>query len=156
MPSKGQLEIFGLAIVVILIALAFLFAVQFFLFIPDQDAVRPVKESAMAANFLGSVLGATTDCYGRDVKELLQDCALSGVLECPGGVNSCFYSEQEIRKMLDASLGSWKKSYFFSITGMPDEISIGSKCPGEKEFRQNPVVIRPGYDIMVTLEICGQ
>ena len=57
MQSKGQLEIFGLAIVVILIALAFLFAVQFFLLRPGTDAIQPAKEGALAANFLNSVLG---------------------------------------------------------------------------------------------------
>jgi len=155
MGNKGQMEIMGLAIIVILISLAFLFAVQFFLFAPSTDMVRPVKESAVAANFLSSVLGTSTDCYGRSIKELLQDCALSGILQCPGGVNSCFYSQQEIGKMLDASLGAWKKSYLFSVGGMPDDFSIGSQCSGEKEYKQYPVVVRPGYDIMVTLEICG-
>ncbi len=155
MQSKGQLEIFGLAIVVILIALAFLFAVQFFLLRPEADAIQPAKEGALAANFLNSVLGVTTDCYGRSIKELLQDCALSGVLQCHGDTNACLYSEQEIKKMLDSSLGEWKKSYLFTVKGMPDELSIGKICSGEKEYKQHPVVVRPGYDILVSLEICG-
>lgn len=155
MRNKGQLEIFGLAIVVILIALAFLFAVQFFLLRPETDAVKPAKEGALAANFLSSVLGVSTGCYDRNIKELLQDCALSGVLQCPGGVNSCLYSRQEIQKMLDGSLGVWKKPYLFTVKGMPDELSIGSACLGEKEYKQHPVVVRPGYDILITLEICG-
>lgn len=154
MQSKGQLEIFGLAIVVILIALAFLFAVQFFLLRPGTDAIQPAKEGALAANFLNSVLGVTTDCYGRNIKELLQDCALSGVLQCPGDVNACLYSKQELQQMLDSSLEVWKKSYLFTVKGMPDELSIGSACSGEKEYKQHPVVVRPGYDILVTLEIC--
>lgn len=154
MQNKGQLEIFGLAIVVILIALAFLFAVQFFLLRPETDAIQPAKEGSLAANFLNSVLGVTTDCYGRDIKELLQDCALSGVLQCPGEVNACMYAEQEIQKMLDSSLGEWKKSYLFTVTGMPDALNIGTSCSGEKEYKQHPVVVRPGYDILVTLEIC--
>lgn len=155
MQNRGQLEIFGLAIVVILIALAFLFAVQFFLLRPETSAVQPAKEGALAANFLNSVLGVTTGCYDRSIKELLQDCALSGVLQCPGDINACLYSKQEIQKMLDSSLGAWKKSYLFSVAGMPDELSIGQGCSGEKEYKQHPVVVRPGYDIMVSLEICG-
>jgi hypothetical protein len=149
------MEIFGLAIVVVLISLALLFAVQFFLLKPPSETVRPVKESILAANFLSSSLGATTDCFGRNIKELLQDCALAGTLRCPGNVNSCFYARQEIQKMLDGSLGAWKKKYFFSVDGMADDFSIGVECPGEKEYKQHPVVVRPGYDILLSLEICG-
>ncbi|MBW2968929.1 hypothetical protein KY304_00450 [Candidatus Woesearchaeota archaeon] len=155
MGNKAQMEILGLAIVVVLISLALLFAVQFFLLKPVSDEVKPAKESVVAANFLSSCLGTTTFCHGRTVKELLQDCALSGALSCPGDINSCLYVKQEIEKMLDASLDVWKKECFFSVNGMASDFSIGSECLGEKEYKQYPVVVRPGFDIIVSLEICG-
>lgn len=139
-----------------LLLLLFCLQCSFFLLRPGTDAIQPAKEGALAANFLNSVLGVTTGCYDRNIKELLQDCALSGVLQCPGDVNACLYSKQELQKMLDSSLGIWKKFYLFTVKGMPDELSIGSVCSGAKEYKQHPVVVRPGYDIMVTLEICGQ
>jgi len=153
--KKAQMEILGLAIVVVLIALVFLFVVQFILLRPSVDVAQPVKESFLAANFLNTALGTTTGCFNRNVKELLQDCALSGSLQCPGGLNSCLYARQEIEKMLDLSLGEWKKDYFFGVSGMAGAFSIGSACPGEKEYEEHPVVVRPGYDILLSLEICG-
>ncbi|MBD3361302.1 hypothetical protein GF358_00765 [Candidatus Woesearchaeota archaeon] len=153
--NKAQMEILGLAIVVVLISLALLFAVQFFLLKPSVDVVKPVKESFLASNFLNSCLGASTVCYDRNIKELLQDCALGGALSCPGGLNSCFFARQEIEKMLDASLGFWKKDYFFEVTGMADSFGIGFECSGEKEYEEVPVVVRPGFDILLSLEICG-
>lgn len=154
MASKAQMEILGLAIVVVLISLALLFAVQFFLLKPVSEPAQIVKESFLAANFLNSCLGTSTACFGRSVKELLQDCALGGSLSCPGDINSCLYARQEIGKMLDSSLGLWKKEYFFSVSGLADSFSIGSSCSGEKEYEEHPVVVRPGFDILLSLEIC--
>ncbi len=155
MASKAQMEILGLAIVVILIALAMLFAVQFFLLKPVSEPTKTVKESFLAANFLNSCLGTSTKCFDRNIKELLQNCALGGSLNCPGNINSCLYSRQEIEKMLDSSLGLWKKSYFFNIDGLAGGFSIGDACKGEKEYEEHPVVVRPGFDILLSLEICG-
>lgn len=155
MVSKAQMEILGLAIVVVLISLALLFAVQFFLLKPSSETTKPVKESFLASNFLNSCLGASTVCYSRNIKELLQDCAIGGVLSCPGDINSCLYAKQEIKKMLDSSFGLWKRDYFFSVKGMADSFNIGSECSGEKEYEEHPVVVRPGFDILVSLEICG-
>ncbi|MBN1644484.1 hypothetical protein JW851_00390 [Candidatus Woesearchaeota archaeon] len=152
---KAQMEILGLAIVVILIALALLFAVQFFLLKPVSEPSKIVKESFLAANFLNSCLGTSTSCFGRSIKELLQDCALGGSLSCPGSINSCLYSRQEIEKMLDSSLGLWKKDYFFKVDGLASDFLIGSPCPGEKEYEEHPVVVRPGFDILPSLEICS-
>lgn len=156
MASKAQMEILGLAVVVILVSLAILFAVQFFLLKAPSEPAKPVKESFLAANFLSSSLGASTFCFERNVKELLQDCALGGMLQCPGGLNSCLYARQEIQKMLDGSLGFLNKEYFFSVSGLADSFSIGSACPGEKEYEEHPVVVRPGFDILLSLEICSR
>jgi len=155
MASKAQMEILGLAIVVVLIALAMLFAVQFFVLKPVSEPAKPVKQSFLAANFLNSCLGTSTKCFDRRIKELLQDCALGGSLNCPGNINSCLYARQEIEKMLDSSLGLWKKEYFFKIDGLSSDFSLGNPCEGEKEYEEHPVVVRPGFDVLPSLEICG-
>ena len=56
--SRSQMEIFGLVIIVILIAIALLFAIVV-LTKPPESGVVQVKESVMAANFLNTVMSTS-------------------------------------------------------------------------------------------------
>ena len=155
--KKSQMEIMGLVVIIILIAIGMLFAVQFLLKNPAGKPEAAVKESIVAANFLNSMLSTTTDCYGRTVRDLLQDCALtSGATDC-SGINSCDYVSSQIEILLDRTISRWNKDYYFSISGAYDveQIKFGSPCPGEKEAKVHPVPVRPGFEIKLALEICG-
>lgn len=155
--KKSQMEIMGLVVIIILIAIGMLFAVQFLLKTPAGKPEAAVKESIIAANFLNAMLSTTTDCYGRTVRDLLQDCALtSGATDC-SGINSCDYVGSQIEILLDRTISRWNKDYYFSIAGAYDveQIKFGSPCPGEKEAKVHPVPVRPGFEIKLTLEICG-
>ncbi|MBW2973335.1 hypothetical protein KY346_03000 [Candidatus Woesearchaeota archaeon] len=155
--NKSQMEIMGLVIIVILVAIGMLFAVQFLLKKPAGRETAAVKESTIAANFLNAMLSTTTDCYNRNIRELLQDCALTGgTTRCPGQRNSCDYAADQIRIMLDKTLSTWNKDYYFSIKGAPgvEAISFGNSCPEcEREAKIHPVPVRPGFEIQLTLEI---
>lgn len=166
MQNKSQMEIMGLVIIIILIAIGMLFAVQFMLKKPTGKPTAAVKESILAANFLNALLSTSTDCYERNIRELLQDCALtSGATTCTseGGfpMNSCDYVEAQIRYILDNSIDMWNKDYYFTIEGSSDveRIMIGTlddePCPGEREAKSHPVPVRPGFEIKLWLEICG-
>jgi len=153
----AQMEIMGLAIVVILIGLGMLFAVTFVLKKPAGDTAARVKESTLAANFLNTLLSTNTPCQERTVKELLQDCALTGgIVECPGG-KSCEFAQSQIKQILDDTLLAWRKSYRFSVNGSPEVEKIsfsGGKCRTDREAKVHPVPVRPGFDITLRLEIC--
>lgn len=155
--NKSQMEIMGLVVIIILIAIGMLFAVQFLLKKPTGQSEASVKESILAANFLNAMLSTTTDCHGRVIRDLLQDCALtSGAADCDG-INSCDYASSQIEILLEGSLGRWNKEYYFSIEGAYDveQITFGAPCPGEKEAKVYPVPVRPGFEIKLKLEICG-
>jgi len=154
--AKAQMEIMGLAIIVILVALGMLFAVQWLLKSPGTSPAEAVKESTLAANFLNTMLSTTTDCHDRSVRELLQDCSLTGGrLDC-FGTPSCEYSEQIIGSMLEGSLDRWNKDYHFTISGSADvkNIEFGSACMGEYESKRHPVPVKPGFEIVLKLDIC--
>jgi len=154
---KSQMEIMGLAIIMILVGLGLLFAVQFVLK-PSQDTTARVKESVLAANFLNTILSTNTPCLQRNIKELLQDCALTGgIIECPE--RSCEYAGQQIKQILENTLEVWRKDYKFSITGAPEVSKITfakGKCTGDKEAKEHPVPIKPGFNIVLRLEICAR
>ncbi len=154
--AKAQMEIMGLAIIVILVALGMLFAVQWMLKAPGVTPAEAVKESQLAANFLNTLLSTSTDCFDRPVRGLLQDCALTGGrLDC-FGVSSCAYVQREMTPMFEGSLGSWNKDYYFSISGSPDveTLTAGQPCTGEYESKRHPVPVRPGFEITLKLDIC--
>ncbi len=77
MSKKSQMEIMGLVVIIILIAIGMLFAVQFLLKKPTGETAAKAEESVLAANFLNAMLSTTTECQSRTVRELLQDCALT-------------------------------------------------------------------------------
>lgn len=155
---RGQMEIMGLAIIVILVSLGLLFAVQWMLKAPSKQAQR-AKESVLAANFLNTML-ATTDleCNKRTVRELLQDCALTGgITQCPTGRHSCEEAKHIMDILFDNTLKKWNMKYHFSMTGATPVEQLQfqtTPCPGEREQKIHPLPVRPGFEISLVLEIC--
>ncbi len=154
--SKGQMEIMGLAIIVILVALGLLFAVRWMLKAPSAGPQR-VEESVLAANFLSTLLGTTTDCNKRTVRDLLQDCALTqGATKCDG-VTSCDYVSGVIETVLSKTFSKWKLDYYFSMSGNSpqlEEIRFGKPCTGAREKKEHPLPVTPAFEITISLEIC--
>ncbi|MBI4146504.1 hypothetical protein HY489_04155 [Candidatus Woesearchaeota archaeon] len=163
--TRGQMEIFGLVVIVILVALGLLFAVVVLTKKPAQQSQR-VKESIQAANFLNTLLGTTVEnCNRRTMRELVQDCALASVGSgewlgdslCEDGVSTCKKLNSTTALLLDATLGEWGKRYNFFMAGS-DAIELvqirNGDCKGEREGSTRPEIVRPGFSINVTLHIC--
>ena len=162
LSRRAQTEIFGLVIIVILLAIGLLFAVVILTKTPTRE-VQKVKESVQAANFLNTMMGTTSiGCGKRSVRELLQDCALAnkewvGAAICENGITTCELMRDMISTMLNQTLGEWGKKYQFYINGTEavEQISITTgDCTGEREGHTRPEKIRPGLDVSVTLHIC--
>lgn len=156
---KGQLEIFGLAIIVILLALGLLFAL---IVLTKEEPRSMAKESLLAENFLTTMMSTTVnECNNKEIRALLQDCALSddewrGASKCTA-LNTCETAQYAISSMLVRTLGTWGKTYTFKITGAPAVERIvltNGNCTGEREQKTKPELIRPGYYMNVVLTIC--
>lgn len=157
------MEIFGLVIIVILLALGLLFAVLILSKGPSQQTQR-VKESIQAANFLNTIMGTTSiGCGGRTVRELIQNCAVSsetwaGAATCDDGItNTCQMTQDMMNTMLNRTLGTWGKTYQLNMTGTKavERISVVSgPCRGEREGSTRPEKIRSGLDVQISLYIC--
>ena len=155
--NKAQMEIFGLVIIVILLALGLLFTIIILTKNPTTET-QHVKSSIQAANFLNTIMSTTAqDCNKRSVRELLQTCALSETT-CEDGSTTCALAEKIISTMLQRTFGKLNKDYEFKITGTPTLSQIHIKngpCTGEKESSTRPEKIRPGLDMTVSLSICA-
>ena len=162
MYNRSQMEIFGLVIIVILLAIGLLFAIIILTKTPTREVQR-VKESVQAANFLNTMMGTTSiSCAKRSARELLQNCALAteewvGATLCENGQSTCELFQGMVSTMLNQTLGKWGKNYRFYINGTQavERIKIESgPCEGEREGSTRQEKIRPGLDVAVTLHLC--
>jgi len=157
--SRSQMEIFGLVIIVLLVSIALLFAV-FVLTRPAEQQVARTTESIVAANFLNTMFSTSAiGCGKRTVRDLVQDCAVSGVnaARCENGMSTCVFAEKIIAHMLNTTMGRWGKTYQFEIEGPPsvERLSVMSgQCRGEVQAASRPEKVRAGFDITVTLKLC--
>lgn len=152
--KKSQTELIGIAIIVLLAIMLFLFAIAFFSGI-KKSPYKPIEDRKIINSFLASIVQSTTMCQQYPLKQLIEDCTLGAILSCPE--NSCDY----IKSYFDASLQHFfeGRQYYFSITEMKDvpiEISNtpqNKPCTGEKEAKNYPIYIR-GFPITIYLELC--
>ena len=112
----------GLAIIVILIGLALLFATQYALKKP-QATTQTVKEKTIATNFITAMLNTNTKCSQKQISELIQDCALNKEINCPEKTNPCNYASEQIQQLLDITLKTWNKKYDMTVAQESQEPS---------------------------------
>ncbi|MBW2963693.1 hypothetical protein KY306_02880 [Candidatus Woesearchaeota archaeon] len=161
---KGQLEIMGLVVVVVLISLGMLFLLKFVVFKPVGEERATFTRSQLSTNTLNALLVTTTDCRNdADLKisDLIQKCVETGE-ECNNynNMDSCDFLEEKIGEILNDTLVAWKKDYLFRVY-LAEQPSYSSAkvqhkgCPGEKDTALFflPRIIGQGQ-IFIRLEVC--
>tara|TARA_Y100000310_G_scaffold296407_1_gene328636 strand:- start:1114 stop:1662 length:549 start_codon:yes stop_codon:yes gene_type:complete len=173
--KRGQFEIMGLAIVVILMILGMLFVVRFVLLKPQTTIKQSYADTVLAANLKNSILLFTTQCGELRVQDLLADCVQTPLGQspqtnnCPPGfTNSCDYSQQRIQEIFDATLEVANRNYRFEaciiknrlcdpqrgIIRMASDSDYNKACEGQEiESKFSPVQTRAGI-MKVTLQVC--
>ena len=110
--KKAQLEIMGLAIVIILVMMGVLFAIRFVLLKPPSTVKQEFTQSQLVSNFGTALLQSTTqDCKGIDMTELLTDCAEFQSITCDNGMRTCRYANTTIKKILNQTFDVWRVKY---------------------------------------------
>lgn len=157
--KKSQMEIMGLAIIIILMGLGLLFVVQY-TFKKPLPTVTSAKESILAANFLHTLLNTNTDCQKLLMKEVLQACALGTVINCPD-TTSCTYAKNHLKELLEKTLKKWGKKYDFYIQGAQSTNAVKvsnpetqQACKGEKQSKTSILTVTPGFHLSLVLDIC--
>ncbi|MFH1506301.1 MAG: hypothetical protein ABIE94_04940 [archaeon] len=160
---KGQMEMMGLAVIVVLVAIIMLFFISFKVNQVGSEP-EPQKEYAdtqLATNYILAALKTTTECRGLNVQELLQDCALRGEVDCTGW-SSCDFVYATLDDLTAQSLDFWGTEYIFTVkhgtvgynksTGNCDKFT-----PAEATGFQ-PISLYPDSStpIITTLRVCRQ
>lgn len=135
--KKGQTEIIGLVIVVILITLGMLFIAQFSL--KERSEKKIFTRKGLAYSSMSAILRTTVaegDCIGSyrpTMEEVLVDCAkyysldlsIDSLYQCqyPTQTNqrrhSCIFFKDAVTDLLGKTLGSWNKHYEFRTWIIP-------------------------------------
>lgn len=169
---KSQMEILGLAIVVVIILVAAAVFLQLSFSKKQTDYRKPFTSSKLASNMLNTYLDTTSrDCSLLTMTELLQDCGQGQGFACEnGGIpqNSCDYAKSSATEIFDRTFKKWNMKYEFTVctnfdykkaSCTPSSLLIkipdaaNSKCPGEKEFKLFPLP-SAGGTIFVKLDLC--
>ena len=115
--KKAQMEIMGLAIVVVLLVMGMLFMVKFVLFKPQETYRSEYTTTQLAANMINSILNTNTNCSDISISELLQDAAknVPRIHDCPGPCISTEYVKFAVNNLLNNTLGDrgLKREYRF-------------------------------------------
>ena len=122
--KKGQMEIMGLAIVVILMVSGMLFAVKFVLFKPETTYRKDYTNTQLAANMLNTLLNTNTNCNDVTIGELLQDASRdTSYIDC-SGISSQDYVQDVVEGLLGNTLSiDLKKDYYFKAS-VPDKVVV--------------------------------
>jgi len=127
--KRSQMEMLGIAIVVVLVAFGMLFVVKFMLMRPPSSAKTEFLHRELASNTLSALLLTTTDCKNVNIRDLLIDCAenneqvavqicceescrnLPNQNEYDFDDRSCGKVHSTITRILDQTLSQYGKSY---------------------------------------------
>ena len=123
--KKAQMEIMGLAIVVVLLVLGMLFMVKFVLFKPTESYRSEYTTTQLAANMINAILNTNTKCNDISISELLQDAAkdVPRISDCPDPYTSGDYVEEAVIELLNNTLGEngLRRDYrFYAVVGNLD------------------------------------
>lgn len=160
--KKSQMEIMGLAIIMMLISVGALFYLVFALRPQSADVKKTFVHSELASNTLNAVLKVSTNCKGKSVLNLVIECTSSIQSGCDGA-SSCDKAKQVIDASLSKALKPRKLDYEFTSVraGVQNPlISINSTggsgiaCRAEKETATQPISLIPFGAGLITMSVC--
>ena len=162
---KSQMELMGIAIVVILLSLVLLFVVRFVILSPSAEVQQEFTESETAANFLNTLLKTTSpECSGVKFSTLFQDCAQvypDGEILC-NAQYSCEYIRHTLNDLFINTLEEWNIDYYFIVYNDPDDpentmledLTFGTECTGNRKVKIQPLPVPPDT-IYLALFMCS-
>ncbi|HLD06098.1 MAG TPA: hypothetical protein VJC16_01010 [Candidatus Nanoarchaeia archaeon] len=146
---KAQMEIMGIAVVMILVAFGVLFAVRY-VFLEQPSSLGAEFDEQQLARQMVTVLLRTS--VGRESIQSL-------IIQCAQGQNppavACMDAQQHISSIFSQTLDAWGVKYYFQVQrgNQPVIQAIGQSCPRAKTSAEQPLPLGEGT-VRVVLEVC--
>ncbi len=125
--KKGQTEMLGLVILVILITLSLIFLLKF-LISPSSDSSVDIKLTTQASN-LQSALVKTHVCEDNDIEDVMVSCCNN---ENICGNDACDFLNENIPKMIDNTIP--KQRYKLTLKHLNEECLSINTCQENAEL----------------------
>lgn len=129
LAKKGQIEMMGLMIIVVIISLALLFVVRVVFTKEKIDTTQTYETSKLVESFVNTLFQTSSGCTpDTTIQDLLIDCAKNpfsgGSIACSNGQNSCPYANTTIAAILSQTLDQWgyaETGYEFVAIAPPNQ-----------------------------------
>lgn len=164
---RGQTEIFGLVVVVLLVSLLLLLVLSYVISNQGTDARQTYTDDQLGINFMKSLLSTTIPhCRSVTFDDVLIDCFSSQTLQCTdmGGqpvANSCTFIEEFVPYVLENSLDAWGKDYELTFSDRAghhssmDFISTPNNCnSAENVYASDLVLPAITTTVIMSIRIC--
>ncbi len=158
MNKKSQVEIMGLIVIVILMAVAMIFVLQFT--ISKQPAsIKTFSHAELAENMLTTLRYTTTECNSLTMSELFKKCVELEPGLCPNGENYCLFVQNKVNYLFGETLEKWGRPYIFTaivgneynFTKLPTDPAL--RCTGERRSATHIMSVA-GTIMNIRLDVC--
>ncbi len=164
--KRGQGEILGLAVVVVLVIVGFMLALRFWLNEPKDDTTTVVIDRQLSSSMIATLLNTNLDCKDVTLSEVFQDCAQQGstfeYCSDPGNPRrrACDEAEHVTGIILERTLKRWDRGYLLSVRTASEEkfnhsnlgCGIGLSDAEKEKF---PIPTKSGT-IYLELTVCAR
>lgn len=160
---KGQMELIGLMMIIVIAGLILAFALILASEPADDSVNERFGESIIASNFVNSLRKVhIEECTGSTVRttyrDVVRDCASQNAITCDGR-DSCTLMEETAEEILSSTLEVWGLDYRFRVLRDDQEMYVKQVDCEEDDPKE-----APGMDVMslypqrgqakIILEIC--
>ena len=117
--KKAQMEMFGLAVIVILVFIGMIFLMMVFARMPDTLAAKEkYTDQTLAQNLLTATFKLNTTC-SLGIPEIVKDCYLykgtDKIYKCDD-LTSCEYTKNIFDYVINNTLVSWNRAFVMNIS----------------------------------------
>lgn len=155
------MEVIGLAVIVILLALGMFFIVQFTLLKAPSTSAKVAGSRQLASEFLSTLLTSNAGCGGSSTfSKVLEEIPNEfTIVNCQNQPLRDYFTDTVQNQILKKTLDVWGYNYNMTVkfpnSGI-DDIVINKGCLGTSQIEQSQYFIPTdlGKPITVTLNIC--
>lgn len=152
------MEIMGLIVIVVLLALSMFFVVIFKTTQPKKEIQKSFSDDQLASKFLITTLKTSAGCRDYTIESLIQDCATDRRISC-NGVDSCEFVKNTTKVFVNETFVKYNSKYNFTIENLPTvNITFSDSCSPKninRDLAWQPLTLYPHHGtVIVKIYIC--